>query len=44
MATAPAGEHVVSEPKFPHGMRNAAMAYASSAGPNVAAREGRPGG
>jgi hypothetical protein len=43
MATAPAGEHVVSEPKFPHGMRNAAMAYASSAGPNVAAREGRPG-
>jgi hypothetical protein len=37
------GERVVSEPQFPHGMRNAAMAYASSAGPNVAACEGHPG-
>jgi hypothetical protein len=27
-ATAPAGERVVPEPRFPHGMRNAAMAYA----------------
>jgi hypothetical protein len=42
MATAPAGERVVSEPQFPHGMRNAAMACASSASPNVAAREGHP--
>jgi hypothetical protein len=34
---------VVSEPQFPHGMRNAAMPYASSASLNVAAREGHPG-
>jgi hypothetical protein len=27
MATAPAAERVVSEPQFPRGMRNAAMAY-----------------
>jgi hypothetical protein len=39
MATTSAGERVVSEPQFPHGMRNAAMAYASSASPNMAARE-----
>jgi hypothetical protein len=43
MPTAPAGEREVSEPQFPHGMHNAAMAYASSASPNVVAREGRPG-
>jgi hypothetical protein len=42
MATAPAGERVLPEPQFPHGMCNAAMAYASSASSNVAAREGRP--
>jgi hypothetical protein len=36
-------ESVVSMPQFPHGMRNAAMAYTSSAGPNVAVREGHPG-
>jgi hypothetical protein len=40
MATAPAGERVVSEPQFPHSMRNAAMAYATSASPNMAARKG----
>jgi hypothetical protein len=43
MATAPARERAVPEPQFPHGMRNAAMAYASSASTDVAAREGRPG-
>jgi hypothetical protein len=43
MATAPTGEHVVSGPQFPHVMCNTAMAYASSANPDVAAREGRPG-
>jgi hypothetical protein len=43
MATAPAGERVVSEPQFPLGMRNTAMAYASSANPNIVAREGHPG-
>jgi hypothetical protein len=43
MATAPAGKRVVSEPQFPHGMRNTAMVCASSASPNVAAREGQPG-
>jgi hypothetical protein len=42
-ATAPAGEHVVPEPRFPHGMRNAAMAYASSASTDVAAYEDLPG-
>jgi hypothetical protein len=39
MATAPAGERAVSEPRFPHGMRNAATAYASSASTNMAAYE-----
>jgi hypothetical protein len=34
---------VVPEPQFPHGMRNAAMAYASSASTNVAAYEDLPG-
>jgi hypothetical protein len=43
MATAPVGERAVPEPQFPHGMSNAAMAYASSASPDVAAREGHPG-
>jgi hypothetical protein len=42
MPTAPAGERVVPKPQFPHGMRNAAMAYASSASTDVAAREGHP--
>jgi hypothetical protein len=37
-ATTPTGERAVSEPRSPHGMRNAAMAYASSASTNVAAR------
>jgi hypothetical protein len=36
-ATAPAGEPTVPEPRFPHSMRNAAMAYASSASTDVAA-------
>jgi hypothetical protein len=43
MATAPAGERAVPEPRFPHGMRNATMAYASSASTDVAAQDGRPG-
>jgi hypothetical protein len=42
-ATAPAGEHAVPEPQFPHGMRNAAMAYAPSASTDVAAYEDLPG-
>jgi hypothetical protein len=42
MATAPAGERAVPEPQFPLGMRNAAMAYASSASTDVAARGDRP--
>jgi hypothetical protein len=33
------GEHVVPEPRFPHGMRNAAMAYVSSASTDVAVYE-----
>jgi hypothetical protein len=36
-ATAPAGEHAVPEPRFPHGMRNAVTTYASSASTDVAA-------
>jgi hypothetical protein len=44
MATAPAGERAVPEPQFPHDIRNAAMAYASSAGTDAAVREGHPGG
>jgi hypothetical protein len=43
MATAPAGERVVSGPQFPHGMCNTVMVYAASASPNVAVREGHPG-
>jgi hypothetical protein len=42
MATAPTGERAVPEPRFLLGMRNAAMAYASSANTDVAARGGRP--
>jgi hypothetical protein len=39
---APAGERAVPEPRFPHGMRNAAMAYDSSASTDVAAYEDLP--
>jgi hypothetical protein len=39
MVVAPTEEHGVSEPRFPHGMRNAAIAYASSASTDVAAYE-----
>jgi hypothetical protein len=42
MTTTLAGERAVPEPQFPLGMRNATMAYASSAGIDVAAREGHP--
>jgi hypothetical protein len=42
MTTAPTGERAVPKPQFPLGMRNAAMAYASSASTDVAARGGRP--
>jgi hypothetical protein len=42
-APAPAGERVVPEPRFPHSMRNTAMAYASSASTDVAAYEDLPG-
>jgi hypothetical protein len=38
-----AEEHVVPEPRFPHRMRNAATAYASSASTDVAAYEDLPG-
>jgi hypothetical protein len=37
------GEHTVPEQRFPHGMRNAAIAYASSASTDVAAYEDLPG-
>jgi hypothetical protein len=40
---APMGERAVPEPQFPHGMRNAAMAYTSSASTDVAAYEDLPG-
>jgi hypothetical protein len=42
MATAPMGDRAVPQPQFPLRMRNAAMAYASSASTDVAARGGRP--
>jgi hypothetical protein len=42
VVTAPAGERAVPEPQFPHGMRNAAMAYASSISTDVAACRGHP--
>jgi hypothetical protein len=37
MTIAPAGGRAIPEPQFPLGMCNVAMAYASSASPNVAA-------
>jgi hypothetical protein len=40
---APAGERVVPEPWFPHGMRNATTESASSASTDVAAYEDLPG-
>jgi hypothetical protein len=43
MATTPAGERAVPEPQFPHGMRNAAIAYASSASTDMAAYEDHSG-
>jgi hypothetical protein len=43
MAAAPTEEPMVPEPRFPHGMRNAAMAYASSASTDVTAYEDLPG-
>jgi hypothetical protein len=43
MATAPTGERAVSGPRFPLGLRGAAMAHASTANTNVAARGGRSG-
>jgi hypothetical protein len=43
MTKAPTGERVAPEPWFPHGMRNAATAYASSASTDVAAYEDLPG-
>jgi hypothetical protein len=42
-ATAPAGEHAVSESRFPHGMCNVATVYASSASTDVAVYEDLPG-
>jgi hypothetical protein len=41
--TAPTWEHAAAEPRFPHGMRNAAAAYASSASTDVPAYEDLPG-
>jgi hypothetical protein len=38
----PTEEHVTPEPRFPHGMRNAAMVYVSSASTGVAAYEDLP--
>jgi hypothetical protein len=38
----PAGESEAPGPRFPHGMRNAAAAYASSASTDVAAYEDLP--
>jgi hypothetical protein len=40
---APAGEHMAPELQFPHGMCNAATAYASSAGTDMAAYDDLPG-
>jgi hypothetical protein len=39
----PAGERVVPEPRFPHGMCNAMTAYTSSASTDVATYEDLPG-
>jgi hypothetical protein len=43
MTAAPMGERAAPESRFPHEMRNAATAYASSASTDVAAYEGLPG-
>jgi hypothetical protein len=43
MTVVPAKERVVPEPRFPHGMRNAATAYTSSASSDVVAYEDFPG-
>jgi hypothetical protein len=40
--TTPVGEREAPGSRFPHGMRNAAVAYASSASTNVAAYEDLP--
>jgi hypothetical protein len=40
---APTGEHVAPELRFPHGMRNAVTAYASSSSTDVEAYEDLPG-
>jgi hypothetical protein len=42
-ATAPTEEDAVPESQFPHGMRNTATTYASSASTDVAAYEDLPG-
>jgi hypothetical protein len=42
-STAPTEEYAIPEPRFPHGMRNAATTYASSAITDVAGYEGLPG-
>jgi hypothetical protein len=42
-ATPPTGERAVSEPRFPHVMRNAVMTYTSSASTDVAAYKDLPG-
>jgi hypothetical protein len=41
-AATPTEERVVPEPRFPHGMRNAATAYALSASTDVAPYEDLP--
>jgi hypothetical protein len=43
MVAAPTEERAIPESRFPHGMRNAATAYASSASTDVAAYEDLPG-
>jgi hypothetical protein len=43
MMPVPAEERVAPEPQFPHGICNAATAYASSAGTDVAAYDDLPG-
>jgi hypothetical protein len=41
--TACMGERMATEPQFPYGMHNVAIAYASSASTDVAAYEDLPG-
>jgi hypothetical protein len=43
LTAAPAGEHGTPELRFPHGMRNTAVAYASSSSTDVAAYDDLPG-